>query len=218
MKSDRELQQAILDELEWDPRVNSSRIGVSVEDGVATLGGEVESYPERLSVLHDASKVFGVRAVADEVKVRLPDYNERTDADIARSAANAIAWTATVPAGCVKVLVENGWVTLEGEVNWQFEKEAAVASITTIRGVVGVSNDIVVRPIIDKIEARDRIEKALERHAQIDAENIRIETEGTKVVLRGTVSSCVERQEAKRVAWATNGVTEVENDLVVDLR
>jgi len=218
MKNDRELQKTILDELEWDPSINSSRIGVSVEDGVATLSGEVESYPEKLSALHDASKVFGVRAVADEVKVRLPDYNERTDADIARSAANAIAWTATVPADCVKVLVENGWVTLEGEVNWRFEKEAAEASVIAIRGVIGVSNDIAVRPIIDRIEARDNIEKAFERHAQIDAKNIRIETKGSRIVLHGTVSSCVERLEAERVAWATPGVTEVENDLVVDIR
>ena len=217
MKSDGELQQAVLDELEWDPSIKSSRIGVSVEDGIATLAGEVESYAEKLAVLHAASRVFGVRGVADEVKVRLPDYNERTDADIARSAANAIAWTATVPSDCVKVEVENGWVTLEGEVNWQFEKDAAEASLRSLRGITGISNDIVVRPIIEKLEVKNKIEKALDRHAQIDAKNIRIQTEGTKIILHGKVSSCAEKGEAERVAWATPGVTEVENDLLVEL-
>ena len=218
MKSDIELKESVLKELEWDPRITSSRIGVSMEDGIATLNGEVESYAEKPAAVHAASRVFGVRGVADEIKVRLPDYDERTDADIARSAANAIAWNATVPPDCVKVLVENGWITLEGEVNWQSEKDAAEASAWSLRGIVGISNDIVVRPLVAMLDVKEQIEKAFERHAQIDARNIRIETKGTKIVLHGTVSSCIERKEAERVAWAAPGVTEVEDDLLVDLR
>jgi osmotically-inducible protein OsmY len=123
---------------------------------------------------------LGVRGVADELKVRLPDYDERTDADLARSAANALAWTATVPPDCVKVLVENGWLTLEGEVNWQFEKDAAEEDVRSLRGIVGISNDVVVRPIIDELDVKDKIEKAFERHAHIDANNIRVKTKGNQ--------------------------------------
>jgi osmotically-inducible protein OsmY len=159
-----------------------------------------------------------VRGVADEIKVRLSDFNERTDADIARSAANALAWTTTVPADCLKVLVENGWLTLEGEVNWQFEKDAAEVAVHSLRGIVGVSNDIVVRPIVEKLEVNNRIKDAFERHAHIDAKGVKVETKGTRIILRGTVSSCFERKEAERIAWATPGVTEVEDDLIVDLR
>jgi osmotically-inducible protein OsmY len=182
------------------------------------MNGKVKSYAEKLSVLRAASRVFGVRGVADAIIVRLPDYNERTDADIARSAANAIAWAAAVPADCVKVMVENGWVTLQGQVNCQFEREAAEASVRPLRGIVGISNEIIVRPIVETIDVKDRIEMAFERHAQIDAKNISVDVKGTKIVLHGTVSSCFEREEAERAAWATLGVTEVENDLVVDLR
>ena len=215
MKSDVELRKAVLDELDWEPRINSSRIAVGLEDGIATLSGEVESYAEKETALHAASRVFGVRGVADELKVRLPDYDERTDADIARSAANAIAWTASVPADCVKVVVENGWVSLEGEVNWQFEKEAAEASVASLRGIVGISNDIVVRPVVEGLDVESRIDDAFERHAQIDAKRVIVETKGTTITLRGKVSSCLERKEAESVAWATPGVTDVENWLVV---
>ena len=217
MESDIGLKKAVLNELGWDPSVNASRIGVSMEGGIATLSGEVESYAEKVAALHAASRVFGVRGVADEIKVRLPDYNERTDADIARSAANALAWTATVPPDCVKVVVEDGWLTLEGEVNWQFEREAAEAAVRSLRGIVGISNDITVRPMVDKIEVKNRIEDALERHAQIDAQKVKVETKGTKIILRGKVSSCFERKEAERISWATPGVTEVEDELIVDL-
>ena len=217
MESDSELKRTVLNELGWDPSLNASRIGVSVEDGIATLTGEVESYAEMVAALHAASRVFAVRGVADEIKVRLPDYNERTDADIARSAANALAWTATVPRDCVKVLVENGWLALEGEVNWQFEKEAAEAAVRSLRGIVGISNDVVVRPIVDRLEVKGRIEDAFERHAHIDAKRAKVETKGTKIILSGKVSSCFERKEAERIAWATPGVTEVEDNLIVDL-
>ena len=218
MKSDIELKEAVLNELKWDPSINASRIGISLEDGIATLNGEVESYAEKVAALHAASRVFGVRGVADEVKVKLPDYDEWTDADIARSAANALAWTATVPSDCVKAVVENGWLTLEGEVNWQFEKDAAEEAVRSLRGIVGISNDVVVRPLIEELDVKDKIEKGFERHAHIDANNIRVKTKGTKIVLHGTVSSCFERKEAERIAWATPGVTEVEDDLIVDLR
>ena len=152
----------------------------------------------------------GLTASSDVVS-----HNESTDADIATSATNKICWAATVPAGCVKVLVEDGWVTLKGEVNWQFQKEALGASVKAIRGVIGVSNDIELRPLVTMLGVKDQIEKAFERHAQIDTRNIRIETKGTKIALYGTVSSYIERKEAEHVTWATPGVAEFEDDLFV---
>jgi osmotically-inducible protein OsmY len=217
MKNDAELRQAVLDKLEWEPSIKSTKIGVGVDDGVVTLNTEVESYAEKVAVLDTASRVFGVRAVADEIKVRLRDYNERSDADIARSAANAIAWNATVPQDCVKVFVEEGWVTLEGEVNWQRERQDAEIAVRSLRGIIGVSNEIVVRPLVEKLEVKSEIEKALQRDAQLEAKKIRVETDGTKITLRGKVCSCIEREAAERAVWATPGVAEVENDLVVEL-
>ena len=215
MKSDVELRQAVLNELEWDPRIKSSRVAVRIEDGIATLSGVVDSNSEKEAALYAASRVFGVRGVAEEIRVRLPDYDERTDADIARSAANAIAWNAAVPPDCVKVVVENAWVTLEGEVNWQHEKDAAEGSIRSLRGIVGISNDIVVRPIVEGRDVKSGIEDAFERHAQIDAKRISVDAKGTRIILRGKVSSCLERREAEQVAWSAPGVTSVENYLVV---
>ncbi len=146
MKSDIKLKEAVLNELKWDPSINASRISVSIEDGIATLGGEVDSCAEKAAALHVASKVPGVRGVADEIKVRLPDSNEWTDADLARSAANALAWTAAVPPDCIKATVQNGGLTLQGEVNWQFEKDTAEVAVRSLRGIVGMSNEIIVRP------------------------------------------------------------------------
>ncbi len=146
MKSDTELKEAVLNELKWDPSIDASRISVSIEDGIATLGGEVDSNAEKATALHVASKVLGVRGVADEIKVRLPDSKERTDADLARSAANALAWTAAVPPDRIKATVQNGGLTLQGEVNWQFEKDTAEVAVRSLPGIVSISNEIIVRP------------------------------------------------------------------------
>ena len=215
MKSDSELRQAVLEELEWEPSVTSAEVGVTVKDGVVTLTGWVESHAEKTSAYHAAARVFGVRAVADDLKVRLSDYNERTDSDIARSAANAIAWTSTVPQDCVKVIVEDGWLTLEGKVNWRYEKDAAEAAVRSLRGVVGVSNEIVVEPLIEKLEVKSKIEKAFERNAHLKMRKISVDADGTRIILRGKVHSFLEREEAERAAWSTPGVTGVENNLVV---
>jgi osmotically-inducible protein OsmY len=215
MKNAKELQEDVIEELHWEPSVKAAAIGVSAEDGVITLTGSVDSYSEKLAARNAASRVFGVTAVADELKVRLPDYNRRTDEDIARSAANAIAWNAKIPADCVKAVVEDGWVTLEGEVNWQYERNAAEEAVHHLRGVLGVSNEIAVKPLVQKLEVAGKIESALARNARLDAERIKVELKGSKIFLRGTVHSFAERDEAERAVWSTPGVSEVENQLKV---
>ena len=215
MKTNNELQTDVMEELHWEPSVNSAEIGVSAEDGVITLTGYVDSYSEKLASRNAASRVYGVTGVADELKVRLPDYNKRTDEDIVRSAANAIAWNAKVPTDCVKVIVANGWVTLEGEVNWQFERDAAEEAVHHLRGVLGISNEILVKPVVEKLEVAGRIEGALQRNARLDAEKIKVDASGNKITLRGTVHSFAEREEAERAVWSTPGVSEVENRLKV---
>jgi osmotically-inducible protein OsmY len=204
-----------MSELEWEPSVNAAGIGVSAKDGVITLTGFVESYSEKLAARDAASRVFGVKAIADELKVRLADYNKWTDEDIGRSAANAIAWSAVVPKDCVKAVVQNGWVTLEGEVNWYFESRAAEEAVRHIRGVVGISNEIVVEPLVQKLEVTNKIKDAFERNGRLDAPNIKVETQGNTVILSGSVHSFVEKEEATTAAWSAPGVSGVQNNLKV---
>jgi len=215
MKSDTELQDDVMAELQWEPSVKASGIGVSAKDGVVTLSGMVESYSEELAARNAASRVFSVKGVADELQVRLPDYNKSTDEDIARSAANAIAWNANVPLDCVKAVVQNGWVTLEGEVNWQFERYAAEEAVHHQRGVLGISNEIVVKPLVQKLDVTSKIISAFERDARLDAGKIKINARGNKITLSGSVRSYEEKDEALRAAWSTPGVAEVDDKLIV---
>ena len=215
MKNDTELQQDVMDELEWDPSLKASGIGVSAKDGIVTLSGTVDSYSEKLAAIDATSKIFSVRGVADELQVRLPDYNKSTDEDIARSAANALAWNSNVPKDCVKAVVQNGWVTLEGEVNWQFERFAAEAAVHHQRGVLGLSNDIVVKPLVQKLDLTSKLTNAFKRDAKLDAEKIKIDARGNKITLSGSVHSYAEKDEADRAAWCMPGVAAVYNELIV---
>lgn len=216
MLSDSQIRQDVIDELEWDPSLDSRNIGVAVKDGVVTLTGTVDGYSAKLSAERATERVHGVRAVVNEIEVRLPGAMERTDADIAEAAVNALKWNTLVPEDRVKVVVDDGWVTLRGEVDWQYQREAAETAVQHIAGVKGVTNLITVKQRARPEDIQRRIEQALERSAELDAKSIHVSTTDGKVILTGTVRSWAEREEAEWAAWAAPGVTEVENRIRVD--
>lgn len=214
MKTDKELQRDILDELGWEPRVDAADIGVSVEDGVVILNGRVKSLIEKWVAERVAQRVQGVRAVTDELVVRLPGDYQFTDADLACAAANALDWDTSIPRSRIKIVVEDGWIDLKGNADYQYQKDAAEAAVRVLKGVRGVRNSIVVTPSsISPRDIKHQIEKALERAAQVDAEKITVETEGGKVTLQGDVRTWAEREEAERAAWRAPGVFEIKNEI-----
>lgn len=215
MLTDVELQKNVQEELQWEPGVNAAEIGVTAKDGVVTLTGSVPSYSERWGAEAAAKRVYGVNAVANDIQVRLPGENIRTDADIARAAVNALTWDVAVPDNRVKVTVSDGWITLSGEVDWQYQRTAAERAVHFLTGVRGVSNEIVVKPKVTATNVKARIESALKRNAEVDARRIRVEVDHDKVILHGRVRSWIERTEAEQAAWAAPGVTGVEDHLAV---
>ena len=213
---DLTLKKDVEEELQWEPSINAAAIGVAVKDGVVTLTGRVPSYAEKMAAARAASRVSGVKAVANELEVGIPAAEERTDEDIARAVANALTWNTSIPADRVKAQVSHGWVTLEGTVEWYYQKEAAERAVRPIRGVKGVTNNIVVKPAVTATVVKSQIEAALRRSAEVDAQRITVETRGDTVILRGRVRADVERQEAERAAWAAPGVAKVENYIIVE--
>ncbi|HYR44519.1 MAG TPA: BON domain-containing protein [Terriglobia bacterium] len=214
--SDLALKRSVESELNWESAIKSAAaIGVRVKDGVVTLTGPVESYSEKLAAERAALRVAGVKAVANDLEVRLPSSSERTDEDIAKAAANALDWTSGIPRDKIKVVVDKGWITLKGAVDWRYQRTTAEDAVRYLWGVKGVINLIEVQPSASKTVVKDKIEEALKRDAELDAQRIKVETSGSKVILKGTVHSWFERQEAERVAWDAPGVTKVENEIAV---
>jgi osmotically-inducible protein OsmY len=213
--TDWEIRKNVEQELNFEPSINAAEIGVAVNDGIVTLSGRVDSYWEKIAAEEAAARVAGVKAVVNELEIRLPISSERTDEDIARAAVNRLEWTITVPKDRIKVKVSKGWVTLEGEVDWQFQKNAAEQAIHDLVGVKGVINHIVVKEQPSTAEIKSAIEEALKRSAEVDANRISVEVQSDKVILKGTVRSWFEREEAERAAWRAPGVRSIDNRIVV---
>lgn len=213
--TDKELKQHVQSALDWEPSLDASDIGVSVDESVVTLRGNVRSYTEKVAAERVALHVYGVRAVANDLSVRLVSGFERTDTEIAQAALSALKWNTMIPEERISLSVTNGWVTLTGTVDWQYQKDSALRAVRDLTGVQGVANNLVVQPRVKTGDVRDKIEAAFKRSAEIDARRVNVTTQDAKVILSGNVHSWAERQEAERAAWAAPGVKEVEDRLAV---
>jgi osmotically-inducible protein OsmY len=215
MKSDSRLQHDVLDELKWQPTVDASQVNVNASNGVVTLTGLVPRYANKMEAERIAKRVLGVRAITNDIEIELSPADERTDGEIAHSAANAFTWHTWIPQDDIEVIVHKGWVTLKGTVDWQYQRTSAQEAISQLDGVRGISNlvGLTIKP--QPIDIADKIESAFKRCAEVDASHVRVKTTANTVVLEGSVSSPLELAEADRVAWAAPGVTKVDNRLTI---
>jgi osmotically-inducible protein OsmY len=215
MRLDSDIKRDVEDELRFDADIDATDIGVAVNNGVVALSGFVRSYGQKTQAERDAKRVAGVVGVANDIEVRLPVLDERPDPDIVRDAVTALQTELPYSSDHIKVVAKGGWLTLEGEVEWNYARERAENAVRRIRGVKGVTNSISIKPRAAPYEVRRKIEDALRRSAELDASRITVEANGGEVVLRGTVKSWAERQEAERAAWAAPGVTRVDNRITI---
>lgn len=216
MPSDQEIERDVKDELTWNPDLDASDMAVSVKKGVVTLAGFVKSYSDKYEAEAATKRVDGVKAVANDLEVRLPAIDQRPDPDIARDAVHAIKSQLPISSEHIQVVVKSGgWVTLDGTVEWNYQRQTAETAVRRIKGVKGVTNSIVVKPQLEPREIRRQIQEAFRRSAEIDSNRVDVETHGSEVILKGSVRSWIEREEAERAAWAAPGVTKVEDRLVV---
>ena len=213
--TDRDLKQHVENALEWEPSFDAADIGVSVDGGVVTLRGDVGSYAAKSAAERVTLRVYGVKAVANDLTVRLLTGFERNDTDIAQAAVTALIWNAAVPGNRVTLTVSNGWLTLNGTLDWQFQKEAAARAVRDLTGVRGVTNNITVKPHVQAGDVQAKIEAAFKRSAEIDARRVSVTATGGTVLLNGHVRSWAERQEAERAAWAAPGVSQVDDRIIV---
>jgi osmotically-inducible protein OsmY len=215
MKSDSEIERDVRDELRWDPDLNADDIALSVKNGVVTLAGFTPSYSDKFEAEAAAKRVAGVLAVANDIEVRLPAIDQRPDPDIARDAVAALKAQLPISYDRIKVIVKNGWVYLEGAAEWQYQKSTAEIAVRKVKGVKGVTNSIALKPQVKPSDIQRKIQEAFKRSAEVDANRITVEANGSEVVLKGTVRSWIEREEAERVAWSAPGITKVEDRIVV---
>lgn len=213
MKTDAQLQRDVMAELKWEPSVHAEQIGVEVQDGVVTLAGAVSSHAEKIHAEQAAQRVVGIKGLSVEMTIELPPSGRRSDADIAGSAKNILSWTSSLPEDAVKVLVDSGWITLSGHVEWQYQRQDAANSLRYLPGVTGISNQIAVQPRVSASQVKLDIEAALKRRAVADAKTIAVEVDGGDVTLTGTVHSWSERDLATHSAWGTAGVRSVTDKM-----
>lgn len=215
-KADKDLRMHVVDELDWEPSVDAGDIGVAMSEGVVTLTGQVPSYAQKRAAERAVMRVEGVKGVANDIKVEIPEEHERTDTDITKAAIRALEWHTQLPAEDIKVKVENGWITLQGTVEWNYQRSRAERAVRYLVGVRGVNNQLKVKTKTTPGDVRERIRKALERHADTEAERIRISVDGDKVTLSGEVQSWADREDIEYAVWGAPGVTEVKNNLRVE--
>lgn len=216
MKTDAEIKKDVLSELLWDPLVSETRVGVTVNEGVVTLTGHLDTYAEKVAAKRAAERVAGVKAIAVEIDVIPVGSHQRSDTEIALAAEHALSWNTSVPQGRVKVTVEKGWVTLKGDVDWNFQRRAVERTVRPLKGVVGITDNIQLKTLPVPLKLQERIQDALTRQAMREARRIEVSVEGSEVTLRGHVHSWAERNAAEGASWSAQGVTRVNNQLLVE--